>query len=683
MKSKFPAPLFLFLFVLVQSALYAQTATQKAVQPAAQKTKIVQLSSPDGSLRLTIDAGAKLQWSLMRGSTTLITPSSISINLGDGGILGDQVKIVSAKTEKVNNTLSPIHYKKSIIADQYNQLTLQCKGDYSVLFRVYDDGVAYRFVTKRKDSLVVTGEEANFNFADDYPAYIPYVNSPHNKDIYETSFENVYQHIPLSQFVKDSLAFAPVVVELPENTKAAVTEADLEDYPGMFLQVKEGNSMHSKSAYGLQGKFAPFPTLEKQGGHNNLQSFVMQRAPYIARTAGARNFPWRVVILSKEDKELLNNDMVYKLAAPSRVSDPSWIKIGKVAWDWWNDWNISHVDFRAGINTATYKYYIDFAAANHIEYILLDEGWATSTDIMKIVPAIDLQEIIDYGRQKNVGVWLWGGWLPLDQKMDEALSTYSKMGIKGFKIDFMDRDDQKMVQFYYRLAKKAAEYKVMIDYHGAYKPTGLQRTYPNVVNFEGVHGMEQMKWSNPDMPLYDVTIPFIRMLAGPMDYTPGAMRNANKQSFRAVNSSPMSQGTRCHQLAMYVIYEAPFEMLCDNPTSYMREQECLNFMTAVPTVFDETVALDSKLASYAALARKKNDTWYVGAMSNWEAKDITIDCSFLKDGQYEAEIFKDGLNADRDAADYKKEVIKVSAASRLTIHLSNGGGWAARIYPVK
>ncbi len=375
--------------------------------------------------------------------------------------------------------------------------------------------------------------------------------------------------------------------------------------------------------------------------------------------------------------------MIYKLAAPSRFTDVAWIKPGKVAWDWWNDWNISHVDFRAGINNATYKYYIDFAAANNIEYILLDEGWAESNDIMKIDPEINLQEIIDYGKLKNVGVWLWGGWLPLDQKMDEALSTYSKMGIKGFKIDFMDRDDQKMVQFYYRMAKKAAEYYLMIDYHGAYKPTGLQRTFPNIVNFEGVRGMENVKWSNTDFPLYEVTIPFIRMIAGPIDYTPGAMKNANKENFRSINSAPMSQGTRCHQLAMYVIFEAPFEMLADNPTNYMQEQESLNFIVSVPTTFDETVALDGRVGEYTVIARRKNDIWYIGAMSNWSARDITLDLSFLRDGNYEAQIFKDGINADREATDYKTENLNVSAKDKIKAHLSPGGGWVARIKKVK
>ena len=363
------------------------------------------------------------------------------------------------------------------------------------------------------------------------------------------------------------------------------------------------------------------------------------------------------------------------------MSNASWIRPGKVAWDWWNNWNVSHVDFRAGVNTETYKYYADFASANHIDYILLDEGWSDDRDIMSIVPEINLKQIIDYAKAKNVGVWLWMGSYPLDQKMEEAFSAYSQMGVKGFKIDFMDRDDQNMVEFYYRVAKTAAAHHIMIDFHGAYKPTGLQRTYPNIVNVEGVHGMEQLKWSNPDMPKFDVSIPFIRMIAGPMDYTPGAMRNATKESFRPVYSMPMSQGTRCHQLAMYVMYEAPFEMLSDNPTAYMREAESVDFIASVPTTFDETIALEGKIGEYGAIARKKGNNWYIGAMTNWNARDIVLDLSFLSAGNYEAEIFKDGINADRDATDYKKEKIQLSAKDKLTIHLSSGGGWAARIYP--
>jgi alpha-glucosidase len=642
----------------------------------AQKNQQFQLSSPDNKIQVTVDAAGQLQWSVRHGQQQVIAPSAIAMRLEGGQTLGENVKLASSKPESVNTTIKALNYKKDVIEDRYNQLTLNFRGDYGTIFRAYNDGVAYRFFAKKKKPITVASEVAEFNFPQDHMIYIPYANDPHVGDMYQISFENIYNHIRLSEINKDTLAFAPVLVELPNGLKAAITEADLESYPGMFLKAGQKD-------FSLTGDFAPYPVEEKQGGHNNLQSFVMKRAPYIAKTEGSRSFPWRVLIISEEDKELLNNDMIYKLAFPSRIKDASWVEPGKVAWDWWNDWNISGVDFRAGINTETYKHYIDFAAANNIENVLLDEGWATSEDIMKVVPEINLQEIIDYGKQKDVGIWLWGGWLPLSKKTDEALSTYSKMGIKGFKVDFMDRDDQKMVDFYYHLAQKAAEYKLMIDYHGAYKPTGLQRTYPNVVNFEGVHGLEQAKWSNPDFPLYDSTIPFIRMLAGPMDYTPGAMKNANKHNFRAIHSTPMSQGTRAHQLALYVMYEAPFNMLADSPTNYLEEQESTRFIASVPTTFDETVALEGKVSEYAAIARRKGDTWYVGAITNWDGHDVNIDLSFLPEGAYEAEIFKDGINADREGSDYVREVVKVSSKDQLKAEMAAGGGWAARIYPVK
>jgi alpha-glucosidase len=355
-----------------------------------------------------------------------------------------------------------------------------------------------------------------------------------------------------------------------------------------------------------------------------------------------------------------------------------------VAWDWWNDWNITGVDFRAGINTPTYKYYIDFAAANGIEYIVMDEGWSETNNIARISPDINLPEIISYGRQKGVDVILWATWYALNGRLDEIFSKYAAMGAKGFKIDFLDRDDQKMVASTYEIARKAAQYKLLIDLHGAYKPTGLQRTYPNVIGVEGVRGMENTKWApSDDVPRYDVTLPFIRQVAGAMDYTPGAMRNATKANFRPVNSMPMSQGTRCHQIAMYVLYEAPLGMLSDNPTAYLREPVVTRFIAGIPTVFDETVALDGTVGEYAALARKKGDTWFVGAMTNWTPRDLTLDLSFLGEGVFEAEIFQDGINADRDATDYKRELITVQRGQKLNIHLMNGGGWAARVYPKK
>ncbi|RYE08783.1 MAG: Retaining alpha-galactosidase, partial [Sphingobacteriaceae bacterium] len=372
------------------------------------------------------------------------------------------------------------------------------------------------------------------------------------------------------------------------------------------------------------------------------------------------------------------SDMVQKLASPSRIADIAWIKPGKVAWDWWNDWNISHVDFKAGINTETYKYYIDFASANKLEYVVLDEGWSSNVDLNKISPNINLTELIAYGKQKNVGLILWSSWYALTRQTDAAMAKFSQMGIKGFKIDFIDRDDQKMVKSLYEIAQKAANHHLLVDYHGMYKPGGIQRTFPNILNFEGVKGLENVKWGIENHPGYDVSIPFIRMLAGPLDYTPGAMRNANKENFRAVTGNPMSQGTRCHQLAMYTIFEAPLQMLADNPTMYKKEQESTDFIAAVPTTFDETVALDGQVGQFVSIARRKGTTWFAAAMTNWDARELTLDLSFLKDGNYKATIFEDGVNANHDATDYKKTVVNLTAQDKITVKLASGGGWTAR-----
>lgn len=452
-----------------------------------------------------------------------------------------------------------------------------------------------------------------------------------------------------------------------------ILEADLEDYPGMFLNINQ-------TKRGFMGVFAPYPLEARQSARNLIPT---KRADYIAKTNGSRNFPWRAIVISQQDKELLNNDMVQKLASPSRLADVSWIQPGAVAWDWWNNWNITHVDFKAGINTPTYKFYIDFAAANKIRYIVMDEGWSVKNDLLKIVPEINLREIVDYGKSKGVDVILWATWLDITRQMDQVFPLYSKMGIKGFKIDFFDRDDQITIASEYEIAKKAAENHLLIDYHGISKPTGLQRTYPNVIGYEGVKGLENYKWATEDQPRYAVSIPFIRMIAGPMDYTPGAMRNAIKENYRPLNAAPMSQGTRCQQLAMYVVYEAPLQILADNPTIYTVEQECTDFITKVPPTFDETVALDGKVGEYAAIARKKGETWFVGAMSDWTPRELELDFSFLGAGTYQATVFKDGINAERDATDYKKEVIKISSGDKLKIQLAPGGGWVARIEKLK
>ncbi len=643
---------------------------------AAQKNKDFEIKSLDGNITLKVEVGAKLQWSVQHTGQQIIAPSAISLHLDGGDILGDNAKVKSSNIEKIHNVIAAINYKKSSIADDYNQLTVNFKNDFGVIFRVYNDGVAYRFFTKMKGEIIIKNEEANFNLIDDYKAFIPYMWDYRDGKIFNSSFEALYKEINISKFASDSLAFLPLLVDVGNSKKVVILEADLEDYPGMYLNINQTRK-------GFVGVYAPYPLEAQLGGWEKMNYVPTKRADYIAKTNGTKNFPWRAIVISNQDKELLNVDMVQKLASPSRLTDISWIKPGQVSWDWWNDWNISHVDFKAGYNTQTYKYYIDFASSNKIPYIIMDEGWSDVHDLTKVFPKVNIQEIIDYGKEKSVGVILWATWFAVSQQMNQVFPLYSKMGVKGFKIDFFDRDDQIAVASTYEIAKKAAENHLMVDYHGIFKPTGLQRTYPNVVGYEGVKGLENYKWAVEDQPRYIASIPYIRMMAGSMDYTPGAMRNANKSNFRPIGSNPMSQGTRCCQLAMYVVFEAPLQMLADNPTIYMKEQECTDFITSVPTTFEETVALDGKVGEYAAVARKKGETWYVGALSNWTARDLALNFSFLGEGNYQATVFKDGINADRDATDYKKEIIKISSGDNLNVQLAPGGGWAARIEKIK
>ena len=660
MKNRLVALLMIIVFVSISSY--------------AKKEKEFNLTSPNKTLQVTIKINDQISWILKVNGTVVAGPSTMALEVEKYGVLGQNPVLRNSFTASKDEVIRTSLYKKSEIINRYNELNMLFKGGYGIIFRAYDDGVAYRFVTSFQEDVVINGEQSSFVFPNASEAFVPYIQNPVGR--YQVSFESTYDVLPLSQIKPDSLIITPVLVKNNDGTSLVVTEADLEDYPGMFLTVNDAGT-------GFEAEFAPFPLEEKQGGHNNLQSFVTQRADFIAKTNGNRVYPWRLIAVGQNDADLLGNDLVYKLASPSRLEDTSWIKPGKVAWDWWNDWNIYGVDFRAGINTETYKYYIDFAAENGIEYVILDEGWSESTNLLNIVPEIDLEEIIEYGKIKGVGIVLWAGWLPLNQQMDEVFEKYSRMGVKGYKIDFMNRDDQKMVNFYYKAAQKAAEYKQFVLYHGAYKPTGLSRTFPNVLSYEGVFGLEQVKWTDyHDFPEYDVTIPFIRNLAGPMDYTPGAMKNANRNNWRAVNSEPMSQGTRCHQLAMYVVFDSPFSMLCDNPSNYMREPECVEFIASVPTVFDVTFPLAGEVGEYVAVARQKGQVWYVGAMTNWNSREIELDLSFLGKGRFRATIFADGINADRAACDFTRKEVTINGDEKMKIEMKSGGGWAAIIQPV-
>lgn len=641
--------------------------------------KVYQLKSPDGKIDVAVTAGKTVSYTLSYNGSVLLAPSTLAMQLEGGKAFGINSKVKSAVTSTHNSTIATFAYKKAKVNDQYNELLLHFSNDFNLIFRAYNEGVAYRFVSLLKKDFKVVGEEASFNFPKDWQAFIPYVKSDIStiESQFYNSFEHTYEHIALSQLDAARIAFTPFVVEADNGVKVCIAESDTEHYPGMYVR----NDNHSQS---LKGVFAPVPKETYQGGHNNLERLVKSYNTFIAQCKGNTNFPWRIINVASQDKDLLNNDMVYRLAAPSRLQDKSWIKPGKVAWDWWNDWGIYKVNFKTGVNTPTYKAYIDFASKNHIEYVILDEGWAVNkqADLFQVVPEIDLKEIISYAQSKNVGIILWAGYWAFNRDMEHVCKYYSEMGVKGFKVDFMNHDDQDMVDFHYRAAATAAKYHLMLDFHGTYKPTGLNRTFPNVINFEGVNGEEQMKWAklkDDDQVVYDVTIPFTRMVAGPMDYTQGAMRNATRATYRPVNSAPMSQGTRCHQLAEYVIFTSPLNMLCDSPTQYESEQECTDFIAAIPTVWDETVPLDGKIGEYVAVARRSGNTWYVGATNNWTGRTLTLDLSFLGTGNYVGEVFSDGINADKMASDYQKTMIDIPANRQLTISMAQGGGYALKI----
>ena len=644
---------------------------------AAVQAKDVELKSPDGKVVVMVNTDYHVSYSVKREGVRLLAPSQISMTLLDGTLLGGgDFFRVSRRT--VNQTVPSPNFKRASVKDHFNEVTLSA-SDYDIIFRAYDDGVAYRFVTRDKSSeIAIASEQAEFAFPADWKAYVPYVarDSSSYEPQFFNSFENTYAHHTLSEWEKGRLAFLPITVEAPAGIKLCITESDLLDYPGMYLINRGGGTS-------LRGVFAGYPAQVTQGGHNMLQGLVRSRRNFLAKVPGRTAFPWRTVIIATKDIELAQSDMTWRLARPADNRDWSWVKPGKVAWDWWNDWNLYGVDFEAGVNNATYKYYIDFASEHGIEYVILDEGWAVNrkADLMQVIPEIDLPMLCAYAKERNVGLILWAGYWAFNRDMDAVCRHYSQMGIKGFKIDFMDRDDQPMVQFYTKAAETTAKYRLLADFHGAFKPAGLQRTYPNVVNFEGVHGLEQMKWSSPDVDqvTYDVTIPFTRLVAGPADYTQGAMRNAARGSYRPVNSEPMSQGTRCHQLAEYIVFDAPLTMLCDSPSNYRQEPECTAFIASIPTVWDETIALEGKIGEYVVMARRSGSTWYVGALGNWDERDLEIDLSPLHIASRRGVCFVDGVNAHRAARDYRKETVRTDG--RWKVHLAPGGGAVLVIAP--
>ncbi len=646
---------------------------------AAFAQKQFKLVSPDKRLATTINIGDKLTYDISLAGEKVIEPSALNITLSDGTCWGDKARLVSSAEKHVDETVASPFYRAATLHDNYNVLTLRFRGGWNIEFRAYNDAIAYRYVTTTKKTLYVKDETVSYRFATDATATVPYVQvgKPGNfESQYGSSFENQYTTARISELDKGRLMFLPLAVDNGKGVKVAITESNLNDYPGMYLSSAKGTD-------NLSAVFAPRPKRVEQGGHNNLQMIVKEREDYIAKITKPRALPWRIAVVTDDDRQLAQTSVSYLLGEPLRISDTSWIKPGKVAWDWWNDWNIDGVNFRSGVNNDTYKYYIDFAASKGIEYVILDEGWAVNgkADLMQVVPEIDLPGLVKYAADKGVGIILWAGYWAFDRDMERVCKHFSEMGVKGFKVDFMDRDDQIMTDFEYRAAEMCAKYKLVLDLHGTYKPAGMNRTYPNVLNFEGVFGLEQMKWApeSYDQVTYDTQLPFLRQLSGPLDYTQGAMRNASRSNYRPCNSEPMSQGTRCRQLALYMVFDSPLTMLCDNPSNYMREQECTEFIASVPTAWDETRIIEGKMGEYIITARRKGNTWYVGGITNWTPRDITIDLAFTGKQKAKVTLFADGVNADRAARDYKKSQWDATKGSKVQLHMAPGGGFAMKI----
>ena len=652
------------LAVLGAAILALFTPGPLAAQAAGQPLTV---ASPSRALVVTVGTDGRLTWAISFRGRPLLRPSRIAMTLADGRVLGASPVVAGTSTRSQDRVLVPaVPVKRAEIRDRYNERRIDFAGDFSVVVRAYDDGVAYRFVTRLPGEITVRGEDATLAFTGDHLVYFPE----------ETSFlshqEREYKRLKLTEITPGRFSSLPALVVPATGPTVAVTEADLFDYPGMDLT--SGPEVHS-----LQGLFPAYPRKVELLRDRNER--VVEREDYIARTRGTREFPWRVLVVAERDADLLDTDIVYRLASETTLADTSWIKPGKVAWDWWNAVNIYGVPFRAGVNTDTYKHYIDFAAEHGIQYVILDEGWYPLGDLLAQSPGIDMDAIAAHARQRNVGLVMWVIWKTLDLQMDAALDQFVRWGVKGIKVDFMQREDQWMVNYYERVARAAAERRLLVDFHGAYKPTGLYRTWPNVVTSEGVLGLEQSKWSGLASPDNAVTFPFIRMLAGPVDYTPGAMMNAARTDFQPIFNRPMSQGTRCQQLAMYVVFESPLQMLADSPSNYRKEPESLAFLSAVPVVWDETRVLGGKVGEHILVARRSGRDWYVGALTNWDARDLEVDLSFLGNGSFDADVYRDGPNADRVGVDYARERRTVTSADRLRFHLAPGGGMAMRVTP--
>ena len=624
----------------------------------------MEIVSPNEEVTVSITLSDKIVYDISCNNEILLKNNIISLTLKER-TLGKQPQLLAQKKNKVKETLRPVvPLKFSSVSNEYNQLTLVFKGGYSVEFRVFNDGVAHRFVTNMKREIEVVNEEFFVNFPEDYKLHLQQVGG------FKTSYEEPYSHISsMCWKPSDQMSVLPVLVEACKSYKILINESGLSDYPCMFLKGTGDN--------GVSSVFSKYPLEFGEEGDRSLK--ILKEADYIAKTNGKRNFPWRYFTIVKDDKQLVESTMTYKLADENSLQDVSWIVPGQVSWDWWSG-GVPYgkdVAFKAGRNLSTYKYYIDFASKYGIPYILMDEGWAKTTRDPYIPnPDVNLHELIRYGKEKNVDIILWLTWLTVENNFG-LFKTFSDWGIKGVKIDFMDRSDQWMVNFYERVAKEAAKYHLLVDFHGSFKPAGLECKYPNIISYEGVRGMEYMGGCQPNNSIY---FPFIRNVAGAMDYTPGAMITMQPDVYCSVYPNAASIGTRAYQLALFVIFESGIQMLADNPSLYYQNEDCIRFITQVPTTWDETKVLDAKIGEYVIVAKRKGEKWFVGGMANSEKEERTfeIELDFLKNGkEYTLSAFEDGVNANRQAMHYTTKKMKVKCGYKFPVRLARSGGFAA------
>ncbi|EDY80514.1 hypothetical protein VDG1235_128 [Verrucomicrobiia bacterium DG1235] len=632
------------------------------------ESKSFELSSPDGRLRAEVVVEDELSLSLTFDGETVVTKAELALAIKDGPTLGEGAVVLGEARKRVSERLRPVVRRKSAeLENEYEELSLSFDGGYGLEVRAFDSGIGYRFVTSLEGSVEVKDERMSLSFPEGSHSFFP------EEETMMSHNERLYPFVDLEDVGSDRFCSLPVLVDVPGVAKVVFTEADLFDYPAMYLKGGDGASLYTQfPMYVLETRPA------KNGGDRNVE--IVKEADFIAKTSGARNFPWRVFAVSDRDADFVENELVFLLSRPNELEDTSWIEPGRVAWDWYNANNIWGVDFESGINNDTYKYYIDFASKYGIEYVILDEGWSKSTtNLFEPNPEIDVPELVKYGAPKGVKIILWSLWGPMDTDAPALFDLYKSWGVAGVKIDFMQRSDQWMVQYYERIAREAAKRELLVDYHGSFKPAGLRRALPNVISYEGVKGNENNKWSADITPEHNVTIPFIRMLAGPMDYTPGAMANANPRSFAINHFRPMGLGTRAHEVAKYIVYESALQMYCDTPSRYLQERETTEFITRIPSVWDETIAIDGVVGDYIVVARRSGKTWFVAAMTDGDARELEIDLSFLPKGKHKAVLFEDGANSHNIAIDYERSEKTVTSKESLLVKMAPGGGWSAII----